>query len=182
MLGPEDPPQHGLPRLLAAACQLQLNGNLQLELGEALAQERLLLPEDPLVSGLLNSQALKACIDTALENLSTLKMKVVEVSAGKVDRPCVWIEGSLGPQPKNGGHGVAAFCGLRASIRSTLKDYGKFFTAAKRKAPGKESWHAWALSWAGEQGRTPKNFLAGMATRLGGTQASGLSASQRQQI
>lgn len=82
VLGLEDPPQHGLPRLLAAACQLQLNGNLQLELGEALAQERLLLPEDPLISGLLTSQALKACIDTALENLSTLKMKVAEVSAG----------------------------------------------------------------------------------------------------
>lgn len=81
--GLEDPPQHGLPRLLAAACQLQLNGNLQLELGEVLARERLLLPEDPLISGLLNSQALKACIDTALENLSTLKMKVVEVLAGE---------------------------------------------------------------------------------------------------
>ncbi|XP_028643680.1 fatty acid synthase [Grammomys surdaster] len=83
VLGLEDPPQPGLPRLLAAACQLQLNGNLQLELGEALAQERLLLPEDPLISGLLNSQALKACIDTALENLSTLKMKVAEVLAGE---------------------------------------------------------------------------------------------------
>ncbi|XP_028740769.1 fatty acid synthase [Peromyscus leucopus] len=81
--GPEDSPQQALPRLLAAACQLQLNGNLQLELGEALAQERVLLPEDPLMSGLLNSQALKACIDTALENLPTLKMKVVEVLAGQ---------------------------------------------------------------------------------------------------
>lgn len=90
--GPEDSPQHALPRLLAAACQLQLNGNLQLELGEALAQERVLLPEDPLMSGLLNSQALKACIDTALENLPTLKMKVVEVGAGKVDGPYICME------------------------------------------------------------------------------------------
>lgn len=111
MLGQEDPPQHGLPRLLAAACQLQLNGNLQLELGEALAQERLLLPEDPLISGLLNSQALKACVDTALENLSTLKMKVAEVSAGKkVDRPCACIWGSLGPEPETGSRDVAAYC------------------------------------------------------------------------
>ncbi|ERE67869.1 fatty acid synthase [Cricetulus griseus] len=81
--GLEGPPQHGLSRLLAAACQLQLNGNLQLELGEALAQERVLLPEDPLISGLLNSQALKACVDTALENLPSLKMKVVEVLSGE---------------------------------------------------------------------------------------------------
>lgn len=69
--------QQGLPRLLAAACQLQLNGNLQ----QALAQERALLPEDPLLSGLLNSPALKACLDTALENLPSMKMKVVEVGA-----------------------------------------------------------------------------------------------------
>lgn len=75
---PQEPPQQGLPRLLAAACQLQLNGNLQ----QALAQERALLPEDPLLSGLLNSSVLKACLDTALENLPSLKMKVVEVLAG----------------------------------------------------------------------------------------------------
>ncbi|KAM6175935.1 fatty acid synthase [Erethizon dorsatum] len=75
---PQEAPQQGLPRLLAAACQLQLNGNLQ----QALAQERALLPEDPLLSGLLNSPALKSCLDTALENLPRLKMKVVEVLAG----------------------------------------------------------------------------------------------------
>ncbi|XP_008826418.1 fatty acid synthase [Nannospalax galili] len=81
--GLEDPPKQGLPQLLAAARQLQLNGNMQLELSEALAQERALLPEDPLIVGLLDSQALKACVDTALENLSSLKMKVVEVLAGQ---------------------------------------------------------------------------------------------------
>ncbi|EHB09358.1 Fatty acid synthase [Heterocephalus glaber] len=75
---PQEPPQQGLPRLLAAACRLQLNGNLQ----QALAQERALLPEDPLLSGLLNSPVFKACLDTALENLPSPKMKVVEVLAG----------------------------------------------------------------------------------------------------
>lgn len=79
---PREPPQQGLPRLLAAACQLQLNGNLQQELGQALAQERPLLPEDPLLRGLLDSPMLKACVDTALENTSSLRMKVVEVLAG----------------------------------------------------------------------------------------------------
>uniref|UniRef100_A0A4W2HXW4 Fatty acid synthase n=1 Tax=Bos indicus x Bos taurus TaxID=30522 RepID=A0A4W2HXW4_BOBOX len=79
---PQEAPQQGLPRLLATACQLQLNGNLQMEMGQILAQERALLCDDPLLSGLLNSPALKACVDTALENMTSLKMKVVEVLAG----------------------------------------------------------------------------------------------------
>ncbi|KAB0396042.1 hypothetical protein E2I00_012922, partial [Balaenoptera physalus] len=79
---PREAPQQGLPRLLAAACQLQLNGNLQQELGQVLAQERPLLCDDPLLSGLLDSPALKACVDTALENTASLRMKVVEVLAG----------------------------------------------------------------------------------------------------
>lgn len=80
---PQEPPQQALPRLLAAACQLQLNGSLQRELGQVLARERPGLPEDPLLSGLLDSPALKACVDTALENLPSLRMKVVEVLAGE---------------------------------------------------------------------------------------------------
>ncbi|XP_008574493.1 PREDICTED: fatty acid synthase [Galeopterus variegatus] len=79
---PQETPQQGLPRLLAAACQLELNGNLQLALGQVLSQERSLLPEDPLLSGLLDSPALKACVDTALENMPSLRVKVVEVLAG----------------------------------------------------------------------------------------------------
>ncbi|XP_059527571.1 fatty acid synthase [Myotis daubentonii] len=77
---PRKPPQQGLARLLASACQL--NGNLQPELGRVLAQARPGLPEDPLLSGLLDSPALKACVDTALENVTGLRMKVVEVLAG----------------------------------------------------------------------------------------------------
>ncbi|XDA81106.1 hypothetical protein R6Z07F_011082 [Ovis aries] len=79
---PQEAPQQGLPQLLATACQLQLNGNLQMGMGQILAQERALLCDDPLLSGLLNSPALKACVDTALENMTSLKMKVVEVLAG----------------------------------------------------------------------------------------------------
>lgn len=78
---PRKPPQQGLARLLAAACQL--NGNLRLELGRVLVQERPGLPEDPLLSGLLDSPALKACVDIALENVTGLRMKVVEVGAGQ---------------------------------------------------------------------------------------------------
>lgn len=78
---PQEPPQHGLPRLLATACQLQFNGSLQLELGRLLAQEGALLQEDPLLGGLLDSSAFKACVDTALENITSFRMKVVEVLA-----------------------------------------------------------------------------------------------------
>ncbi|XP_036924219.1 fatty acid synthase [Sturnira hondurensis] len=78
---PLEPPQQGLPRLLASACQLQLNGNPQL--GWLLAQERAQLCDDPLLSGLLDAPMLKACVDTALENLTGVRMKVVEVLAGE---------------------------------------------------------------------------------------------------
>lgn len=80
---PREQPPGGLPRLLAAASQLQLNGNLQLELSQLLAQEGAVLASDPLLSGLLDSPALKACVDTALENTSALRMKVVEVLASE---------------------------------------------------------------------------------------------------
>ncbi|XP_077022384.1 fatty acid synthase [Tamandua tetradactyla] len=79
--GAQTPLQQGLPRLLVAACQLQLNGNLQAELGQLLAQDRALLREDPLLTGLLDSPALRACVDMALENLPETEMKVVEVLA-----------------------------------------------------------------------------------------------------
>ncbi|XP_043860025.1 LOW QUALITY PROTEIN: fatty acid synthase [Dromiciops gliroides] len=78
----KDPPQKGLSYLLAAASQLQLNGNLSVELGQVVAQEWQHLEEDPLLAGLLDSLELKACVDTALENSTSHKMKVVEALAG----------------------------------------------------------------------------------------------------
>lgn len=44
---PQEAPQQGLPQLLATACQLQLNGNLQMGMGQILAQERALLCDAP---------------------------------------------------------------------------------------------------------------------------------------
>lgn len=85
---PQDPLQQGLPQLLSAACRLQLNGNLQLELAQVLAQKRPELSEDPLLSGLLDSPALRACLDTAVENMPSRKMKVVEVGASWQPGPC----------------------------------------------------------------------------------------------
>lgn len=76
---PQKPPQQGLARLLASTCQR--DGDVQLKLGQVLARERPLLHSDPLLSGLLDSPALKACVDTALENTASRQMKVVEVGA-----------------------------------------------------------------------------------------------------
>ncbi|XP_037348616.1 fatty acid synthase [Talpa occidentalis] len=95
---PREPPQHGLPRLLAVACRLQLNGNLQLELGQALAREGPLLRDDPLLCGLLDSPMLKACVDTALENMASARMKVVEALAAD-GRLYTRIPALLGTQP-----------------------------------------------------------------------------------
>ncbi|EHH58444.1 hypothetical protein EGM_08298, partial [Macaca fascicularis] len=95
---PQDPLQQGLPQLLSAACRLQLNGNLQLELAQVLAQKRPELSEDPLLSGLLDSPALRACLDTAVENMPSRKMKVVEVLAGH-GHLYSRIPGLLGTQP-----------------------------------------------------------------------------------
>ncbi|XP_071066957.1 fatty acid synthase isoform X2 [Dasypus novemcinctus] len=96
---PREPPRQGLARLLAAACQLQLSGNLQAELDQLLAQERPLLHDDALLAGLLDAPALKACVDTALENMPALRMKAVEVLAGD-GRLFTRVPGLLNTQPE----------------------------------------------------------------------------------
>ncbi|XP_029454886.1 fatty acid synthase [Rhinatrema bivittatum] len=68
--------------LLHEICRLELNGNLQSELQEMVNREKECLREDPLINGLLDSSELKACVDTALENRSSHKMKIVEALAG----------------------------------------------------------------------------------------------------
>lgn len=101
---PREPPKQGLAQLLAAACQLQLNGNLQLELGQVLAQERALLHADPLLCGLLDAPALRACVDTTLENVVSFRMKVVEVGAEQAQ----WAQARGAPEPlPNAGGGGA---------------------------------------------------------------------------
>uniref|UniRef100_A0AAY5EZH5 Fatty acid synthase n=1 Tax=Electrophorus electricus TaxID=8005 RepID=A0AAY5EZH5_ELEEL len=68
----------GLPRLLAGLCALELNGNLRSELKQAVQKERDYLLQDPLLNGLLDSHALRHCLDTALENSAAGKLKVLE--------------------------------------------------------------------------------------------------------
>lgn len=76
---PQEPTQQGLPQLLATAGQLQLNGSPPMELAQLLAQQRPLLHDDPLLCGLLDAPAFKACLDTSMENLASPRMRVIEV-------------------------------------------------------------------------------------------------------
>lgn len=71
--------EKGLLRLLSVLCGLELNGNLRSELEQTVEKERDCLLQDPLLNGLLDSQALRHCLDTALENSTPGKLKVLEV-------------------------------------------------------------------------------------------------------
>uniref|UniRef100_A0A673MK06 Fatty acid synthase n=1 Tax=Sinocyclocheilus rhinocerous TaxID=307959 RepID=A0A673MK06_9TELE len=73
--------EKGLLRLLSVLCGLELNGNLRSELEQTVEKERDCLLQDPLLNGLLDSQALRHCLDTALENSTPGKLKVVEALA-----------------------------------------------------------------------------------------------------
>lgn len=74
------PAQKGLLYILDKICHLELNGNLYSELDEIVTQEKMHLQEDPLLNGLLDSPELKVCLDLTVENMSNIKMKIVEVS------------------------------------------------------------------------------------------------------
>ncbi|KAK7134929.1 hypothetical protein R3I93_018135 [Phoxinus phoxinus] len=73
--------EKGLLRLLSVLCGLELNGNLRSELEQTVEKERDCLLQDPLLNGLLDSQALRHCLDTALENSTPGKLKVLEALA-----------------------------------------------------------------------------------------------------
>lgn len=74
------PTQKGLQHILAEICCLELNGNLHSELQQVVIREKMHFQNDPLLSGLLDSAELKTCLDVALENMISHRMKIVEVS------------------------------------------------------------------------------------------------------
>uniref|UniRef100_A0A672MZN3 Fatty acid synthase n=2 Tax=Sinocyclocheilus grahami TaxID=75366 RepID=A0A672MZN3_SINGR len=76
--------EKGLLRLLSVLCGLELNGNLRSELEQTVEKERDCLLQDPLLNGLLDSQALRHCLDTALENSTPGKLKVALAADGHV--------------------------------------------------------------------------------------------------
>lgn len=79
-MGPPEPMEPGLVRLLSLLCSLELNGNLQSELQQMVEKERACLLQDSLLHGLLESSALRHCLDTSLENSTPGKIKIIEVS------------------------------------------------------------------------------------------------------
>ncbi|TNN50607.1 Fatty acid synthase [Liparis tanakae] len=73
-----EPSEPSLVRLLALLCGLELNGNLQSELEQTVEKERACLLQDGLLQGLLDSPALRHCLDTTVENSTPGKIKVLE--------------------------------------------------------------------------------------------------------
>lgn len=69
----------GLVRLLTLLCDLEVNGNLQSKLQQVVEKERECLLQDDLLQGLLESAALRHCLDTTIENVLHGKIKLVEV-------------------------------------------------------------------------------------------------------
>ncbi|KFU85956.1 Fatty acid synthase [Chaetura pelagica] len=76
------PIQKGLQHILAEICRLELNGNLHSELQQIVTREKMHFQDDPLLNGLLDSSELKTCLDVALENMTSHRMKIVEALAG----------------------------------------------------------------------------------------------------
>lgn len=74
------PIQKGLQHILAEICHLEMNGNLSSELEQVVTQEKMHFRDDPLLNGLLDSSELKTCLGVALENMTSHRMKIVEVS------------------------------------------------------------------------------------------------------
>ncbi|KFP01543.1 Fatty acid synthase [Calypte anna] len=76
------PIQKGLQHILTEICRLELNGNLRSELEQIVTREKMHFHDDPLLSGLLDSSELKSCLDVAVENMTSHRMKIIEALAG----------------------------------------------------------------------------------------------------
>lgn len=74
-----EPSEPGLVQLLALLCGLELNGNLRSEVQQMVEKERACLLQDSLLQGLLDTPALRYCLDTTIENSMSGKIKVLEV-------------------------------------------------------------------------------------------------------
>lgn len=83
-ISPPELTEPGLVRLLSLLCGLELNGNLQSELQQMVEKEKACLLQDTLLRGLLDSPALRHCLDTSLENSTPGKIKIIEVR-GKIN-------------------------------------------------------------------------------------------------
>lgn len=89
--------QKGLAHILAEICRLELNGNLYSELEQVVAREKLHLQEDSLLNGLLDFAELKTCVDVVLENITSHKMKIIEVTMKQFYCPICSFCGCVSP-------------------------------------------------------------------------------------
>lgn len=80
-----EPSEPGLVRLLSLLCNLELNGNLHSELKQTVERERACLLQDILLHGLLDDASLRHCLDTAMENSTPGKIKVLEVRLERIE-------------------------------------------------------------------------------------------------
>ncbi|NXM57354.1 FAS synthase, partial [Illadopsis cleaveri] len=117
--------QQGLQHILAEICHLELNGNLHSELQQVVFREKMHFRNDPLLRGLLDSAELRTCLDVALENMISHRMKIIEANAGNGQLfSCV--KSILNTQPLLQVDYIATDCVLEnlSAIETELQDSG----------------------------------------------------------
>ncbi|XP_041321888.1 fatty acid synthase [Pyrgilauda ruficollis] len=117
--------QKGLQHILAEICRLELNGNLHSELQQVVIREKMHFQNDPLLSGLLDSAELRTCLDVALENMISHRMKIVEANAGS-GQLFSRVKSILNAQPLLQVDYIATDCILEnlSAIETELQDAG----------------------------------------------------------
>ncbi|NWX54169.1 FAS synthase, partial [Promerops cafer] len=117
--------QKGLQHILAEICRLELNGNLHSELQQVVIREKMHFQNDPLLSGLLDSAELRTCLDVALENMISHRVKIVEANAGS-GRLFSRVKSILNAQPLLQVDYIATDCILEnlSAIETELQDAG----------------------------------------------------------
>ncbi|NXY35555.1 FAS synthase, partial [Pomatorhinus ruficollis] len=117
--------QKGLQHILTEICRLELNGNLHSELQQVVIREKMHFQNDPLLSGLLDSAELRTCLDVALENMISHRMKIVEANAGN-GQLFSRVKSILNAQPLLQVDYIATDCVLEnlSAIETELQDSG----------------------------------------------------------
>uniref|UniRef100_A0A8C3MLY0 Fatty acid synthase n=1 Tax=Geospiza parvula TaxID=87175 RepID=A0A8C3MLY0_GEOPR len=117
--------QKGLQHILTEICRLELNGNLHSELQQVVIREKMHFQNDPLLSGLLDSAELRTCLDVALENMISHRMKIIEANAGS-GQLFSRVKSILNAQPLLQVDYIATDCILEnlSAIETELQDAG----------------------------------------------------------
>ncbi|NXY81485.1 FAS synthase, partial [Alcedo cyanopectus] len=123
------PIQKGLQHILAETCNLELNGNFYSELQQVVTREKMHFQDDPVLNGLLDSSELKTCLDVAVENMISHRIKIVEALAGS---GCLFsrVRSTLNTQPLLQMEYIATDSTLKAlpASETELQDAGISFS------------------------------------------------------